>query len=319
MSLDLPPYELPTCPLNDQGKQALRELSSARIHEKFKTHLDESGRLLTSTVYDTLERVALRKRQAANIAEREGKKRRVHGANNEVEDRTVAAEQTAKDIESKVSPLTLRLEKSMREVLDMEAAMQDQKQTLQDLPRLVAQAQEVLAENNSEHNADDDVDLPEIAGIPILALLESERDKKAAIYDELGMQAKYAQHNSYIDFRRGWNDGVCFEQDVSVPDPSTWFDEHGRPQHVVGGQSGDETDDDIQIAGENKSFRCPLSLAEISEPYTCRRCGHSFQKKSILHYLNVGKGGAPAPCPMDGCQLRVNIYLFGSKDFTMAD
>lgn len=289
--LDLPPYEPPSCPLNDDGKQALKDLSNARINESLQKHLAESAKFLTSTVYETLETVASRKRSAANIADKETKRRK-------------EAKEKANELEEKVSPLTMRLEQSIREVLDMEAALQDEKQTLQDLPRLVARAQAALAEEHQEANEEDDADSSEIVGVPILQILKTECDKKNALYSKLNMRAKYAQHNSYIDFRRSWTDGFCFEQEVSVPDPSTWFDEDGRPQHIIAGGLGEDADDDIQISRENKSFRCPLSLVEMTEPYTCRRCGHSFQKGFILQYLHGSRG--PATCPQSGCHVTVS-------------
>lgn len=294
ISLDLPPYEPPTCPLNDDGKQALRELSNTRINDQLKKHLNESAKLLATAVYDTLDTVADRKRQAANTTEKDTERK---------EDAT----RKAQELEQKVSPLTIQLENSMREVLDMEAALQDQKQTLQDLPRLIAQAQQTLREQYQQENEEDDADSPEIAGVPIMSLYETERDKKSALYSKLDMRAKYAQHNSYIDFRRSWHDGVSFDQERPVPDPSTWFDEDGRPQYM---DRGDDADDDIQIASEKRSFRCPLSLVEMTEPYTCRRCGHSFQKTHILKYLNVDKGGAPAPCPEAGCEITVSLHYY---------
>lgn len=288
-----------------------------RINEKLKTHLDESGKLLASAVYDNLERVALRKRRAANVAEMVAHRRKVNGDDGGPDDRTIAAEQTAKELEQKVSPLTMKLEKSMREVLDMEAALQDEQQTLHDLQELVAHAQDVLVEQHPQVD-EDDADQPEIAGVPIQHILETERGKKVALYDKLNMRAKYAQHNSYIDFRRRWNEGACFEQDVPVPDPATWFDDEGRPQHVVGRQSVDQADDDIQIASENKSYRCPLSLAEMSEPYTCRRCGHSFQKEALLRYLNVDKHGDPTSCPVIGCRITVMLSSFPTGNIITA-
>lgn len=294
ISLDLPPYEPPTCPLNDDAKQTLKEVSKTKINSQLEKHLVESAKLLASAVYDTLDTVADRKREAANITEKDTM-------------RNEDAIQKAQKLEEKVSPLTIRLENSMREILDLEAALLDQKQTLQSLPTLVVQAQKTLLEHYQQGNEEDDGNSLEVAGVPIMSIYEAERDKKCALYNKLDMQTRYAQHNSYIDFRRSWHDGVNFDQERPVPDPSTWFDQDGRPQYIVG---GDNADDDIQIASEKRSFRCPLSLVEMTEPYTCRRCGHSFQKEHILKYLNVDKGGVPAPCPEAGCEVTVSPSFY---------
>lgn len=306
ISLDLPHYEPPTCPLNEEGLQTLRELPNARINDQLKKHLEQSTKLLASTVYDTLEILAIRKREAANAAEREAKRRRANDHNSELDERARVAKEYVKELEQNVSPLTLWLEKSMREVLDMEAALLDEKEILEDLPRLVTEAQELFIQEAQDE--DEDTDPPEIPGVPIFRILQVERDRKNALYEKLNMRAKYAQHNSYIDFRRNWNDGVCFEQNAPVPDPSTWFDDDGRPQHIVPGRFGDDPDDDIQVASENRSFRCPLSLVDITEPYTCRRCKHTFQKKAIMEYIQAGRRGAPVSCPESGCQVTVSLF-----------
>lgn len=288
-SLDLPPYEAPSCPLNDEGRTMLRDLANARINDHLKKHLAESAKLLPTTVYETLETVASRKRSAASIPARDIKRRK-------------EGEERIQELGEKVSPLTMQLEQAMREMLDLEVALQDEKQALQDLPRLVTQAQQTLAEQQQETNQEDDAVPPELTGVPILKILKAERNKKNALYNKLSMQAKYAQHNSYINFRRSWNDGLCIEEETPVPDPSTWFDQDGRPQHIIGRESAD--DDEIQISRENKSFRCPLSLVEMTEPYTCRRCGHSFQKENITQYLNGSRGGAT--CPQSACNITVS-------------
>lgn len=285
----------------------------SRMNENIKKHLDESKRLLPAAVYESLETISIRKRQAASAKEREAKRRRANGDDNELEDKAMLAEQRVKELEERVSPLTIRLEMSMRQVLDMEATLQDEKRILVDLPRLLAQAQDAVTAEHTSQSQEADGDPPEIPGVPILQILETERGKRGAVYDKLSLQAKYAQHNAYIDFKRSWHDGLCYDQDAGlpVPDPSTWFGEDGHPQHLIGRQADEETDDDIQIASEKKSFLCPLSLTQMTEPYTSRSCNHSFQKKNILEYLN-GKRG-PAPCPQSGCDQVVSQLLLNSR------
>ncbi|KUI69622.1 E3 SUMO-protein ligase NSE2 [Cytospora mali] len=261
-SLDLPPYEPPRCPLTDKAQAALRELSASRANEKYKKGLDESAQLLS------------RSAESVNAA-------------------VERAEGAVEGLGGEVESLTARVEEAMREVIDMQAALQDEKDILGDLPGLVAGKQQ-------------------IPGVPVLDVLQEAREAKAAEYERLRPYEKYALNNSYIDFKRSWHQGVYPDEEIPVPDATKWFDREGRPRHLTREerrQSGEddgeeESDDDIQIAREKRSFKCPLSLGTMKEPYTCRLCKHTFEKSSIVEYIKgPNRRGHTAKCPIPGCHV----------------
>ncbi|KUI52998.1 E3 SUMO-protein ligase NSE2 [Cytospora mali] len=266
-SLDLPPYEPPRCPLTDKAQAALRELSASRTNEKYKKGLDESAQLLSKSV------------ESVNAA-------------------VERAEGAVEGLGGEVESLTARVEEAVREVIDMQAALQDEKGILGDLPGLVAEKQQIVA--------------GQIPGVPVLDVLQEAREAKAAEYERLRPYEKYALNNTYIDFKRSWHQGVYPDEEIPVPDATKWFDREGRPRHITreerrqsGEEDGEgESDDDIQIAREKRSFKCPLSLGTMKEPYTCRLCKHTFEKSSIVEYIKgPNRRGHTAKCPIPGCHV----------------
>lgn len=299
----------------------LRELSASGANAKLMKHADESAKLLAEAVWAINERLTSRKKVATNAVEREAKKRRANSNNNDEE---AGDGVTSTDIESararaaelgeEVEPLTMRVERAMREVLDLQAALQDEKEVLQDVPDAVTMAQQDKIQTARQHAEDDeDEDQPEVAGVPITAVLDQHRKAKTDVYEQLSAYQKYARNNSYIEFKRSWHEGLFPNDESPVPDPRTWFDRDGNPQHETGaGANGDDEDDDIQIASEKRSFRCPLSLVNITQPYTCRSCKHSFQKDAIFDYLGITSRAAKGlvkKCPETGCQNNVSICI----------
>ncbi|KAJ4393686.1 hypothetical protein N0V93_002901 [Gnomoniopsis smithogilvyi] len=307
-SLELPDYQEPCHPLTANGQRELREFSSTRLNTKLQKHTDESAKLLASTVFAINERVTNRK----EVVERVIKKRRGNHDGQEVEnDADVdSVRERVAELEELVNPLTLKVEKAMREVLDMRAALQDEKDVLNNLPDAIKTAQEEKASQAMQNEHHDELDEPPVVpGVSIHRIIEQGREETAKAYNDLSTFQRYAKNNTYIDFKRNWHEGLYPNDEIPVPDPKTWFDRDGRPQHLTeaDGHNTNDSDDDIQISKEKRSFRCPLSLVALTEPYTSRRCKHSFQKEAIYSYLGI-KGpnsrGLQKGCPESGCDIK---------------
>lgn len=318
-ALELPPYEQPSCPLTADGHAKLRELSGNRMNDRFQKHAKESAKLLANSVWAINDRAVARKKEASNAAEREAKRRRVNSNHDDGDTPDPAAAGAGADVEStrdkaaqleeQVVPLTTRMEAAMREVLDLQAAVQDDEVVLRGLPAAVVVAQQELMEAALQGiDVADDEDPPEVPGVPLPQVLEKGCRAKAAAYKALSAHQRYARDNAYIDFKRNWHDGL-YGDEVAVPDARTWFDREGNPQDVAAaGGNEDDSDADVRIAREKRSFRCPLSLVALTEPYTCRRCKHTFQKEAVYSYLGVTQrnpGGGEQKCPETGCRITV--------------
>lgn len=329
-SLELPPYEPPKCPLSEDHKRQLNDFCTGRLNDTYEKQIAQSATLLSQSVYGINERVTNRKKIAAQNAERAAK-RKHGGGDGEGDDEAAAAaaeraESAVQELEKEVLGLATQIEEAMRQAIDMQATVEDEKSTLRSLPELVAGRQQSLVEQarQDREDAEGDADAPEVPGVPTLDVLREACAAKAAEYDGLTPYDKYAVNNKYIDFRQSWHEGLYQNpDDIPLPDATRWFDRDGRPrlearrdeQQGVGGggggegeeEEGEEDDDDIQIAREKRSFRCPLSLAVIREPYTCGLCKHSFEKSAITEYIRGGNGrGRAAECPVPGCHVKVS-------------
>lgn len=333
-SLDLPPYEPPRCPLAPDYMRQLNDFCTGRVNDAYEKQIAESAKLLSQSVYGINEQVTNRRKVAAQIAARAAKRK--HGADDGEDDEAAAAaeraESAVRDLEEETLELATQIEEAMREALDMQATLEDEKSTLRNLPELVAARQRQVAEQaQQDRGADEegDGDPTEVPGVPTLDVLREACDAKAAEYHRLTAYEKYAVNNKYIDFRQSWHEGLYQNpDDIPLPDPTRWFDRDGRPKLEArrddeqvgegadqdGDQDGDEDEDEIQIAREKRSFRCPLSLAIMREPFTCRVCKHSFEKSAITEYIKGPNGrGRVAKCPVPGCKVEVSPLLSLAK------
>lgn len=322
--MELPPYEPPTCPLSDDHKRQLNDFCTGRLNDTYEKQIAQSAKLLSQSVYGINERVTNRKKTAAQNAERAAKRK--HGGDDgEGDDEAAAAAERAegevRELEDEVLDLATQIEEAMRQALDMQATLEDEKSTLRELPELVtARQQSVVEQAQQDREAEEDeAEPPEVPGVPTLDLLREVCGAKAAEYDGMTPYDKYAINNKYIDFKQSWHEGLYQNpDDIPLPDATRWFDRDGRPrletrrdeQRAEAGEDEDmdgDEDDDIQIAREKRSFRCPLSLAVIREPYTCRLCKHFFEKNAITEYIKGPNGrGRSAQCPVSGCHVEVS-------------
>lgn len=95
----------------------------------------------------------------------------------------------------------------------------------------------------------------------------------------------------------------------------------------------DDSDDDIEIAGEVQSLKCPLTLQIFKEPYSNKVCQHTFEKYAIVEYYNKNAAGEmqasqarrrPEPigpktieCPVAGCSERLQLADFYEDQFML--
>ena len=98
-----------------------------------------------------------------------------------------------------------------------------------------------------------------------------------------------------------------------MPHAATWFAseslDSSHPATRAAAAAGDaiEDDDDLAVASERVSIKCPLTLQPMKEPVTSQKCPHSFDKAAILEMINnsettvegTGRRGVKAmKCPV---------------------
>lgn len=149
-----------------------------------------------------------------------------------------------------------------------------------------------------------------------MTLFKSKLSRRKDRYQNLNARQRYGKDNDYVSFR-GVVHASRFGDDVPVPHESTWFTNDGvavlpqpgvtDPNASTGG--AEDSDDDLQIARETISTKCPLTLQEFRDPFSSRLCRHTFERGAILGLLNDPSNRVTRPsdnvravrCPVGGC------------------
>ncbi|KAL2174495.1 zinc-finger of the MIZ type in Nse subunit-domain-containing protein [Thermothelomyces heterothallicus CBS 202.75] len=328
--LELPPYEPPSYPMDASIKQKLASLSNNRetdsSRRQYEKHLSKSSTYLFESVGSINDILYARKRSLAHMAE----KRRARGEEAK-NDNEVSLEEYVAKLEATINELTDSSEEALRWVIDCRAELEDHQAVLEKVmeglnaqqPRPEpkqrntkekASRRRVVGSDDEDEEAqepedDEDGDATPEDGPPLVGvkeLLEAARKAKADEYAALSAHQRYALNNDYISFKRAWHDALHPEDQVPLPDPSTWFDEHGRPTKDAVPDANE--DDDLVVEREIIDLKCPLSLQIMKEPYSNHKCKHTFEKSAILEFIR--SNGGVAKCPVCSKDLRIkDFYL----------
>ncbi|KAI1396897.1 zinc-finger of the MIZ type in Nse subunit-domain-containing protein [Hypoxylon fuscum] len=294
---ELPDYEPPSFPLNPESRRALSQLSTGKDTRKYEEQLNKSIELLSGSVRDLNDKYAERRDDLQRIRQKRGE--------NEKNDRERTAEKALLLLKGDVPQLTDECDHAVRSVVDLKIELEDSSQALKDTERrAVAEADDVNAMQRRRNDQDEDMDInpPDVIG-PVRMLQEA-REKAAARYASQTLYEKYGVNNDYIGFKRLWHDAV--ERDGKpLPDASRWFTQNGSRDDP----DDDDDDEDLIIAEEHLDIHCPLSMAVMQDPYTSRKCKHTFEKDSVVQFLST-KPGRRARCPQTGCNKEVSIEDF---------
>ncbi|KAH6678857.1 zinc-finger of the MIZ type in Nse subunit-domain-containing protein [Plectosphaerella plurivora] len=334
-SADLPPYEPLSCALSDEAKRSLTGLSNNRENtRRYDEQMAKSKQFLGKSVAAVTDRLRERQKELDDLARNRTEKRR--DKNQREED----LERWLPKLEGEVTTLSENAEKAMRDLVDRQAQLEDDKEAAVAMAayfdnqpgrprrprRNQAQAEGMPKVEGEEDREGLDDEVPPPDRDP-LSVLEEQRARKTAEYEAMSVIQRYALHNDYGHFRKLWHDAK-FGDGVPLPDKTRWFDEAGnpvqpKPKRGGGGatkadhdaEDDEEEDDDIVIEGEHQSYVCPLSMQQITEPFSNHKCRHTFQKQSIVEWLNeTGYRGRERQCPTPGCD-----QTFTLKDFYLDD
>jgi len=246
-------------------------------------------------------------------------KRRARGEE-EKNEHELSLEEYVAELDAAITELTDSSEEALRWVIDCRAELEDQQVVLEKVmeglnaqqPRPEPKRPEKRRRVSKRHVGDEDDEdgedaeaqeeeevedtgteaQPPLAGVK--DLLDTARRSKTEEYEALSAHQRYAVNNDYIAFKRNWHDALHPEDQVPLPDPSTWFDEHGRPTKDVAANANE--DDDLVVEREIIDLKCPLSLQKMKEPYSNHQCKHTFEKAAIVEFIQ--SNGGVAKCPV---------------------
>ncbi|KAF2870287.1 zinc-finger of the MIZ type in Nse subunit-domain-containing protein [Massariosphaeria phaeospora] len=334
---ELPTYRKPSHPLNLNAQRRLRDLVHDQSLSLIKEHNTRAEVLITKIAGEINdmtrakeERTARRRKKwekGINVEEREEEERKL------------------KELQSKVDDMTIQLEESMRAVIDNDVAAQRITQSLEWLQesapeelrreyatqksqrdsQIHSQSQR-RQRSQRDGDGDEDMDVDEDESTPGPTLPEGSRialtgpselfknrsDQKKNEYTSHSHKARYAKNNTYIGFKNIVHDAKYGDDGPNLPHPDHWFTEAGEPAHGVT-QHGNDSDDDLVMDRGTISVRCPLTFLTFKDPYTSKKCPHSFEKDPILEMIRQsktmlggggqrGQGHRAVKCPVTGCE-----------------
>ncbi len=220
----LPPYRKPSHPLNAEAARLLREIQGRRLAD-VKRHNEQA----TATITSSAESINDMLRDHAVYIERRQKKWDAGKNLDEREDE----EQEMRTLQEKVDEATIKLEESIRAIIDSRAATQRIDDTLdwlrQNAPKQLEeeyqtqmtqratqrqlQSQAQGAGGSAEMDSEEEVDEPPTPGPTPLdgsrialtgprELFTSRMQNQKDAYTALSLTARYARNNTYRDFKR---------------------------------------------------------------------------------------------------------------------
>ena len=105
----------------------------------------------------------------------------------------------------------------------------------------------------------------------------------------------YAQNNDYIGFKKLVYDAQFPDDDAPpMPHSSTWFSDQSTDTATSGavaviGSQPAAGNDELTVASERISIKCPITLLPMKDPVTSTRCPHSFEREAILSMINASE------------------------------
>ena len=273
MVRELPAYEPPHLPLHTTSTDTLAKLTTAT---KIPTYLTDALALLTAAACDAHE---------------------THTATSPAH--------------PDLSTLLEKLDASARSIADATSTHTLTNTTLTPLIALEKQrARRVRDDADSED--EDAANIDSFDTVPVedslWARYSTGHDAACEQYTALPNAEKYADGESpYYEYRNTiW--GLQHADDgAPLPSARAWFAGQGADDE---GEAGEESDDELAVAQEKRSFRCPLSMREFTHPMKSTLCPHTFDKDSIEGYLMVrGRPTAEKDCPMPGCEQMLSMRV----------
>lgn len=291
------PYQTPSFPLNEAARTKLGVLARDHATLSYQNQLKEVFRYLSASIYDLQSRLQYQREKLEKMRQ----VRQEKGTEKSPEEERL--EIHVPELEREVAELTNKSETAVRNAIDQKVALEDNSAVLGEL-----YTKAVMNGSSTQQPTEDEVDIPSAPST--LDTYRTEQTKQREAYASHPPSTRYAKDNDYIAFKKQWYDGLAGDEGPPLPDALKWFRADGTP--VMGttlealGGYGDDSDDDIAVAREVLSNNCPLTLRVMDEPYSNRKCKHTFEKSAILDYL--GHSGSKQ-CPQSGCSQVCPVLL----------
>lgn len=315
-NLEVQPQE---APLNHEAQRALQDLTRKYQNDRsFDQKLEDATDLIreiTGSLNDkAYDRKRIHDKKLARLKEK-----------GEVEDEEDREEFEA--FQKKAKETTESIENSMRKLIDTRVWAQELPTTLQHVTtnaiKSSTQATQRSTQPQRDPDEDDDDDMERDTATvapedTASALLHAALSTQSTDWNSKSLTDRYAHHNDYATFYKTlWDAQHPGENAPPLPAPALWFAREENPSSQYPSQYPSQhnpsqpnrhpstnlfSDNDLEIAAERVSTKCPITLARYRDPVTSSVCNHSFERTAILGILNSSTDHAP-PTPAQIAEL----------------
>lgn len=345
---ELPPYQPISNTLTGDAHRELIKIRDRFPSSKLDGYLQEALKEMSASCGDMVDNLTTDKVAVSKLKSLSERHLEKHGEPmNQTElDRLTEMSKSLETMRTQVESMTQKMDESVRKLIDGKQAVAYLAEALNDTATVHTgsprQTDGTQRSRRRLRNADGEVDddeseddneyqdftptvggptqgdattqnglaLPAPPSIALKTALQLKTDK----YATLDLFTKYAQDNDYKKFKREIHES-SYEPGTAPPmaNERTWFKESGVPQPgmTTRAAGADDSDDDLAIAKETISTKCPLTLQEFRDPVTSTKCPHSFERDALMEMIDspanavrsgTGRGAVNAvQCPVPGC------------------
>ncbi|RKF83398.1 putative transcription factor c2h2 [Golovinomyces cichoracearum] len=318
-------YSPPHFSLSVGAKRKIEELYLHHDFTKYKKHIKDATNLITKATYECNDRFWQRNQKFQALNER---MRTSENVDEKLKIRFETENKYTQDLGKKVECITAKAEKALRDLIDFGDELSIQSNILHKVAEKAAE-KEISSHTSRRQSSQNEVnsiqdengtERPVLRGIDIFKT--EKRDYKTK-YESKGLKERYADHNDYKNFKGMIHDAQNQGPNARpLSDPKYWFSEDRSPNSSSQKQQENE-DDEIEMTGATANLKCSFTLQYFEEPYSNKKCKHTYEKSAILDYLNTegavpsqgGRRGRPQgskkiTCPTPGCSVTLELEDF---------
>ncbi|KAI9733981.1 MAG: hypothetical protein M1834_002638 [Cirrosporium novae-zelandiae] len=274
-------YQPLSHPLTAKAQQALESLLRQHDFSALNKRVADVNDKISNIAAEVTEKVVLK-----NDVHKARREKRLAKGMELDED----ADREMEELLERGNTWSAELECAVRKNIDIQQAITDMVESVREM----AEHPEDFQQGASNRRRRQSIDSESDENATLLSRLRQRIQENQNKWDSTSMYYRYAENNDYIQFARMMHEAKYSQESAAppLPNPTEWFAEadraagHGRGgrntrQNAATGQD----DDDIILASENKSIKCPITLLEFKDPVTSTQCPHSFEKAAIMEMI----------------------------------
>ena len=281
-------------PLNQKARTALQDLArKSQSDRSYDERLKEATELITKLTGEINDR-------GYELKQRHDKKLKRLTENKEEEGEDEKQQFDA--FQNRVAELTAKMDHSIRITIDNRIWAKEFPNSLRHVSDRAINVSTQPAQNRDDASSDDETEQPAAIAPEETpsALLHAAISTHTSRWNVKSLTERYAHDDDYASFYKTlWDAQHPSESAPPLPAPALWFAREENPSTTISqpdayqsaGQPAE--DDDLAVAAERVSLKCPITLQHFRDPVTSDVCKHSFERTAILNMLKTSTEHEP--------------------------